>query len=70
MAIGNTDTTPYAVHDEDGRFTVAGDAGRAVMVCSDRRSAEHYALLLNAAFEAGYKAGFRAARDEFGNPDG
>jgi hypothetical protein len=62
MAFDDTDTAPYAVFDKDGRFSVATDVGSAVMVCSDRRSAEHYAQLFNAAFKAGYKAGFRAAR--------
>ena len=64
MAIDDTDTAPYAVFEKDGRYSVATGADSAVMICSDRRSAEHYAQLLNAAFNAGYKAGFHAARVE------
>jgi hypothetical protein len=53
---------PYDVSDRDGRFDVRSASGRVVMSCGDEASARHYASLLNEAFDAGYKAGFRDGR--------
>ncbi len=52
----------YAVKARDGRFEVCAATGRVIMVCHDDRSAAHYASLLNEAFRAGYKKGYRDGR--------
>lgn len=44
---------------EEKRFLVVGPAGRTVLQCADEHSAQHYASLMNQAYLAGYKAGFR-----------
>jgi len=53
----------YAVLEHDQRFEICNASLRVVMVCGDRGSAEHYALLLNEAYESGYKTGFRDGHD-------
>ena len=50
-----------AVATED-KYEVRRDNGRVVMVCTDEGSAVQYAVLLNEAFDVGFKAGYRAAR--------
>jgi len=52
---------PYTIKAADGRFEVRAASGRVVMACADEASAAHYATLLNEAFRAGYKSGFRDA---------
>ncbi len=52
---------PYSIEASDGRFEVRSASGRVVMACADESSAAHYATLLNEAFRAGYKSGFRDA---------
>ncbi len=52
---------PYTIEAADGRFEVRAASGRVVMACADAASAAHYATLLNEAFRAGYKSGFRDA---------
>jgi hypothetical protein len=47
---------PYVVMCVDDRFQVINQSGRTIMSCSDRDSAEHYADLLNSAFDAGFRA--------------
>jgi hypothetical protein len=54
----------YTAVPEDDRFSVQSPDGRTVLKCADRHSAEHYAVLLSAAFRLGYKAGYRDARSE------
>ena len=49
----------YEVRQEADRFLICNDAGRIVMTCGDRGSAEHYADLLNRAFQAGYRNALR-----------
>ena len=56
------ESPPYAVEQDDGKFAVVSATGMNILQCSDRRSAEHYVDLLNKAYRAGYKAGYRAAR--------
>ncbi len=53
---------PFRPQAEQGRFRVVDAAGRVVLDCGDRASAEQYAALLNEAYRRGFKAGFRAAR--------
>ncbi|MEM9056433.1 MAG: hypothetical protein AAGD86_03085 [Pseudomonadota bacterium] len=56
-----SDETPYTCKAADGRFEVRSASGICVVVCNDRHNAEHYATLLNAAWQAGYKRGYRDA---------
>ena len=60
----NNDEHPaaYVVQQDQGRFHVRNASDRTVMVCADRASAEHYVSLLNEAFSAGYKSGYREGR--------
>lgn len=44
------------------KYEVRRDNGRVVVVCTDEGSAVQYAVLLNEAFDLGFKAGYRAAR--------
>ena len=53
----------YSVRERDGRFEVCAASGRVIMVCHEDRSAAHYVSLLNEAFRAGYKKGYRAGRE-------
>lgn len=55
-------TKPYAVSEQQGRFNICTISGRIVMTCGDTASAGHYASLLNQAFAAGYKQGFKDFR--------
>jgi hypothetical protein len=43
-------------------YEVRRDNGRVVMVCGDQGSAAQYAVMLNEAFDIGFKSGYRAAR--------
>jgi len=52
----------YTVRERDGRFEVRAPSGRAVIVCGDEGSACQYASLMNEAFKAGFKAGYREGR--------
>lgn len=52
----------YSVELVDGRYEVKNATGRVIMSCGDEYSAQHYATLLNQAFGAGFKSGFRSAR--------
>jgi len=49
----------YTVHERDGRYQVRAASGRVIMVCNDESSAAHYVVLLNEAYRAGYKLGYR-----------
>ena len=60
MPANNDDPqSAYTVHEHDGRFEVCNASGRVIMVCTDEGSASHYAVLLNEAYRAGYKLGYR-----------
>ena len=52
----------YIVEADNGRYRVATANGRNCMTCRDEPSAAHYADLMNQAFAAGYKRGYRDAR--------
>jgi hypothetical protein len=58
----NAETHHYHVSSNDGRFEVVDPAGRNILVCRDEPSATHYTVLLNEAYQRGYKAGYRDAR--------
>lgn len=53
MRSDSDDELAYSVRENSGRFEVRNLAGRTIMVCNDKNSAEHYSLLLNDAFESG-----------------
>jgi hypothetical protein len=59
---------PYVVEGQAGRFAVRNPAGRTVMVCRDEGSAAEYAVLLNEAYQRGYKAGYSQAGVSKSNP--
>ena len=52
----------YTVHERGGRYEVCAASGRVIMVCADKSSASHYAVLLNEAHRAGYKLGLQDGR--------
>lgn len=58
----NDDQETYRVVAKEQQYDVVSASDRVVMSCRDPRSANHYATLLNQAFRAGYKAGFRDAK--------
>lgn len=53
----------YHIAQGQGRWSVCSAAGNVVLECADAHSAEHYLELLNKAYRAGYKAGYRHARE-------
>ena len=56
------DEQVYRVYEDESGFRVMDDNGQTVVTCRDKRSAEHYATLLQRAYNKGYRAGFRLAR--------
>ena len=57
-----TDDQPaYQTQAADGRFEVRSASGKCMVVCRDEDSAGHYAVLLNEAYQAGFRQGFRQA---------
>ena len=56
------DALAYQAVATEDKYEVRRDNGRVVMVCNDEGSAVQYAVLLNEAFDVGFKAGYRAAR--------
>lgn len=52
----------YSVNTSENGFDVISVSGQKILTCTGRSSAEHYALLLNTAFEAGYKKALRDKR--------
>jgi len=55
--------THYHVNERDGRFEVANDSGDVILVCRDEPSAANYVMLLNEAFQRGYKTGYRDVKN-------
>jgi len=53
----------YLVATREGVYRVVDADGRSVLDCADEHSAAHYAALMNRAFGAGYRSGYRDARD-------
>ncbi len=59
------ESSAYAIREDTAgadRYRVEDANGVAVIVCSGRHNAEHYATLLNQAYERGFKAGRRSTR--------
>ncbi len=55
------DSPHYAVRQDDGKYRVVDWTDRTILTCGNSASAEQYAVLLNQAFDRGYKEGYRAA---------
>lgn len=53
------ETKRYRVSDCDGHFEVLNESGNVVLSCADEPTAGNYAVLLNEAFQRGYKTGYR-----------
>ena len=55
---------PYRTQSTEGRAQVVDESGKVVLDCGNASlaSAEQYAVLLNQAFQRGFKAGYRAAK--------
>jgi len=49
----------YRIRKQNGQFTIYVSSGRTIMLCNDEASACHYVALLNEAYHAGYKLGYR-----------
>jgi len=52
----------YSLAKKNGQFEIRNKSERSIMVCRDQASAAHYLSLLNEAFQAGYKSGYRDGR--------
>jgi len=57
----NNEKTYRVLFDND-RYHVTNEFNRVILECRDEGSAQHYATLLNQAYELGYKKGFKEAR--------
>ena len=53
---------PYRIEPDGPRFKITDWEENVALLCSDRPSAEQYAVLMNQAFRRGYKVGYRKAR--------
>ena len=53
----------YTVQQRNARFEICAASGRTILVCEDEGSAAHYASLMNEAYQAGYKLGYREGRN-------
>lgn len=58
------DEPAYVVATVETGFEVRAQDGRALMACRDEPSARHYASMLSAAFDAGFRQGYQAAMAE------
>ncbi len=61
MSAGDDDRL-YRVYEDDSGFRVVDDSDQTIVTCRDKRSAEHYATILQRAYNQGYRIGFRAAK--------
>ena len=52
----------FDVRQQSRRFEVIDSSAKVIMACQDEGSATHYAVLLNEAYQQGYKAGYRDGR--------
>jgi hypothetical protein len=55
---------PYRVILQDGRYRVMSPGDQCMMVCNDEASAKQYGLMLNQAFDAGYRHALREKRQD------
>lgn len=56
------ESSPYQVQAQDGSYRVVDAAGNTVCNCGTMDNAQHYAALMNQAYQRGYKAGYRAGK--------
>ena len=56
--------SPYSVAVSEQRYMVVDDQQNEIVACGDPRNAEHYATLLNKAFQRGYRQGYRDAQTD------
>lgn len=61
MSAGD-DERLYRVYEDESGFRVMDESGQTIVTCRDKRSAEHYASILQRAYNTGYRYGFRAAK--------
>ena len=52
----------YRVLFDSEKYNVTNEFNRVILECRDEGSAQHYATLLNQAYELGYKKGYKEAR--------
>ncbi|KPJ90353.1 MAG: hypothetical protein AMJ53_13810 [Gammaproteobacteria bacterium SG8_11] len=52
----------YQVVKQQDSFAVVDPSHRTIITCQNELNAQHYAQLLNSAYESGYKAGYKAAK--------
>ena len=61
------ENSPYQIIEQDDLFMVQDVRGEGqantILALRDRRNAEHYLTLLNKAYMAGYKAGFKEGKN-------
>ncbi len=54
--------TAYRVHHGGDKYKITNEFDRVILECRDQGSAQHYATLLNQAYELGYKKGVKETR--------
>lgn len=59
----NEESPPYRIIERDDLFIVQDAQANSILQLRDKRNAEHYLVLLNSAYRAGYKAGYRACKN-------
>jgi hypothetical protein len=52
----------YQVVSQQGLYQVVDATNRTIIECRDEANAQHYAVLLNKAYDLGYKTGFSARK--------
>jgi hypothetical protein len=52
----------YKVVKQEDAFCVMDPNQRTIVTCQTELNAQHYAQLLNSAYESGYQAGYKAAK--------
>jgi hypothetical protein len=58
------DEPAYVVEPVEAGYEVRSQDGRVIIGCRDESSARHYAVMLEAAFSAGFKRGYQEGVSE------
>lgn len=61
--MGQSESHVYRVNERDAKFEVLSESGRVILLCENEPSALGYAVLLNEAFQSGYKRGYRDGKN-------
>ena len=61
--MNDDNSKPYHCRETEDRYLVVDGGGRTILESRDSATVEHYIDLLNKAFAAGYKTGYRAGRN-------